>query len=158
MSRILQVIEDIGSPVSCFQKLYREIGLVCVRLVPEAFCARSLASAFCDLYSSVSWEITNFESPKTSTASAPASTSNSIPLHTASYSAKLLVQGAGNLIEKGYVTPRGDTSRMPTPHPSSQANPSKYIAHARTKSVAILVLILSAIRSANACPLTAFAG
>jgi hypothetical protein len=44
------------------------------------------------------------------------------------------------------------------PHPSSQVNPSKYIAHARTENVAILVLILSAIRSTNACPLTAFAG
>jgi hypothetical protein len=44
------------------------------------------------------------------------------------------------------------------PHPSSQADPSKYIAHARTESVAILVLILSTIRSANAYPLTASVG
>jgi hypothetical protein len=36
LSQILQVIEDIGSPVSCFQKLYREIGLVRVRLVPRS--------------------------------------------------------------------------------------------------------------------------
>jgi hypothetical protein len=42
------------------------------------------------------------------------------------------------------------------PHPSSQADLSKYKAHARTESVAMLVLILSAIRSTNACPLTAF--
>jgi hypothetical protein len=56
---------------------------------------------------------------------------------------------------------------MPMPHPSSQADPSKYIAHAlaglhklihQIISVAMLVLILSVIRSANACPLTAFAG
>jgi hypothetical protein len=71
----------------------------------------------------VSWEITNFESPKTSTTSAQALESNSIPLRTASYSAKLLVQGAGNMIEKEYVTPWGDTSEMPMPHPSSQADP-----------------------------------
>jgi hypothetical protein len=44
------------------------------------------------------------------------------------------------------------------PHPSSQADPSKYIAHARMESVVILVLILSAMRSTNACPLTAFIG
>jgi hypothetical protein len=44
------------------------------------------------------------------------------------------------------------------PHPSSQADPSKYIAHARTESVVILVLILSAIRCANAYPLSAFVG
>jgi hypothetical protein len=79
-------------------------------------------------------------------------------MRTASYYAKLLVQGAGNLTEKEYVTPRGDTSRTPMPHPSSQADPLKYIAHARTESVTILVLILYAIRSANACPLTAFMG
>jgi hypothetical protein len=29
------------------------------------------------------------------------------------------VQGAGNLIKKEYVTPRGNRSRMPIPHPSS---------------------------------------
>jgi hypothetical protein len=44
------------------------------------------------------------------------------------------------------------------PHPSPHADPSKYMAHARMESAAMLVLILSAMRSANACPLTAFAG
>jgi hypothetical protein len=34
LSCIIQVIEDIDSLVSYFQKLYREIGLVRVRLVP----------------------------------------------------------------------------------------------------------------------------
>jgi hypothetical protein len=57
-----------------------------------------------------------------------------------------------------YVTSQGDTSRMPIPHPSSQADLSKCVAHARTESVAILVLIFSAIRSADACPLTVFVG
>jgi hypothetical protein len=68
------------------------------------------------------------------------------------------VQGVGNPIEKEYVTPRGDTSRMPTPHPSSQADPSKYIAHARTESVVTLVLIFSVMKSANAYPLITFTG
>jgi hypothetical protein len=44
------------------------------------------------------------------------------------------------------------------PHPSPQADPSKYMAHARMESAAMSVLILSAMRSANACPLTAFVG
>src|SRR4051812_6284835 len=109
-------------------------------------------------YFFLSFEITNLESPKISTASAPASRSNSIPLRIASYSATLLVRGADNLMEKENVAPRGDTSSTPMPHPSSQTDPSKNIAHARIDSAAILVLILSAIRSANACPLTAFAG
>src|SRR4051812_37626765 len=82
------------------------------------------------LYSSVSWESTNFESPKISTASAPASRSNSIPLRIASYSATLLVQRVDNLMEKENVAPRGDTSKMPMPQPSSQTDPSKNIAHA----------------------------
>jgi hypothetical protein len=85
-----------------------------------------------------------------------------MPLCTASYSARLLVQVAGqvagNLIEKEYVAPQGDTSKMPMPHPSPQTDPSKYIAQAHTESAAILVLTLSAMRSTNACPLTAFAG
>jgi hypothetical protein len=68
------------------------------------------------------------------------------------------VQAVGNLIEKEYVATRGDTSRIPMPHPSLQTDPSKYMAYARMESAAMLVLILSAIRSANACPLTAFAG
>src|SRR3954470_2017604 len=72
------------------------------------------------LYSSVSCEITNFESPNSSTASAPAPTSNSIPLRIASYSATLLVQGVDSLMLKENVAPRGDTSRMPMPQPSSQ--------------------------------------
>jgi hypothetical protein len=102
--------------------------------------------------------MTNLESPKTSTTSAPASRSNSIPLCTASYSARLLVQGAGNLIEKEYVAPRGETSKTPIPEPSPQTDPSKYIAHARMESAAMSVLVLSATRSASAYPLTAFAG
>src|SRR6185312_13433437 len=110
------------------------------------------------LYSSVSREITSFESPKISTASAPASRSSSIPLRMASYSTKLLVHGAVILMEKESVAPRGDTNRIPTPHPSSQADPSNNIAQARINSAAISVLILSATRSASACPLTAFAG
>jgi hypothetical protein len=44
------------------------------------------------------------------------------------------------------------------PHPSPQDDPLKYMAHARTESVAMSVLILFAIRSANAYPLTAFVG
>jgi hypothetical protein len=44
------------------------------------------------------------------------------------------------------------------PHPSPQADPSKYMAHARTESDAMSVLILSTIRSASTCPLIAFAG
>src|SRR3954469_3541111 len=110
------------------------------------------------LYSSVSWDITNFESPKSSTASSPACISNSIPFRIASYSATLLVQGVGSLMEKEYVAPRGDTSRTPMSQPLSQADPSKNMAHACTDRVAMSVLIRSAIRSANACPLTAFAG
>jgi hypothetical protein len=106
----------------------------------------------------MSWEITNFESLKISTASAPASRSNSIPLRAASYSARLLVQAVGNLIEKEYVTPRGNTSRILMPHPSPQADPSKYIAHVHTESATMSVLILFTMRSANACPLTIFAG
>jgi hypothetical protein len=68
------------------------------------------------------------------------------------------VQAVGNLIEKEYVAPRGDTSRIPMPHPSPQADPSKFMAHARTESAAMSVLILSAMSSTSACPLTAFAG
>ena len=48
----------------------------------------------------VSWEITSFESPNISTASAPTSKSSSIPLRTASYSTKLLVHGVAILMEK----------------------------------------------------------
>jgi hypothetical protein len=44
------------------------------------------------------------------------------------------------------------------PHPSPQIDPSKYMAHAHMESAAMSELILSAMRSANACPLTAFAG
>jgi hypothetical protein len=102
--------------------------------------------------------MTSFESPKTSTASALASRSNFIPLCTASYLARLLVQGVGNLIEKEYVAPRGETSRIPMLEPSPQTNLSKYIAHARMESAAMSELVLSATRSASACPLTAFAG
>jgi hypothetical protein len=102
--------------------------------------------------------MTNLESPKTSTASALASRSNFIPLCTASYSARLLVQGDGNLIEKQYVAPRGEMSKMPIPEPSPQTDPSKYIAHARMEIAAMSVLVLYATRSASACPLTAFAG
>jgi hypothetical protein len=68
------------------------------------------------------------------------------------------VQAVDNLIEKEYVAPRGDTSKIPMPHPSPQTDPSKYLTHAHTESTAILVLTLSAIRSTNACSLTAFAG
>ena len=89
---------------------------------------------------------------------APASRSNSIPLRTFSYSTKLLVHGAVILMEKEYVAPRGETNRIPTPHPSSQADPSKNIAQARINTAAISVLIMSATRSASAYPLTAFAG
>jgi hypothetical protein len=64
----------------------------------------------------------------------------------------------GNLIEKEYVAPHGDTSKIPMPHPSPQADPSKYMAHARIESAAMSVLILSAMRSTNTCPFTAFAG
>jgi hypothetical protein len=88
--------------------------------------------------------MTSFESPKTSTASAPASRSNSIPLCTTSYSARLLVQGVGNLIEKEYVAPRGETSKIPMLEPSPQTDPSKYIAHARMESAAMSELVLSA--------------
>ena len=84
--------------------------------------------------------------------------SNSIPLRTASYSTKLLVHGVAILMEKEYVAPRGDTNRIPTPHPSSQADPSKNMAQARIKSADTSVLTLSAMRSASACPLAAFAG
>jgi hypothetical protein len=89
---------------------------------------RGKSDSLSHLYSSVSWETTNFESPKIFTASALASRSNSIPLRTASYSARLFVQAVGNLIEKEYFTPRGNTSRLPMPHPSPQANLSKYMA------------------------------
>jgi hypothetical protein len=65
-----------------------------------------------------------------------------MPLCTASYSARLLVQVAGNLIEKEYVAPQGDTSKMPMPHPFPQTDPLKYIAQACTESAAILVLTL----------------
>jgi hypothetical protein len=44
------------------------------------------------------------------------------------------------------------------PDPSPQTDPSKYMAHARMESATMSVLILSVMRSANACPLTAFAG
>jgi hypothetical protein len=43
------------------------------------------------------------------------------------------------------------------PNPSPQTDPSKYMAHARMESAATSVLILSAMRTTNACPLTAFA-
>jgi hypothetical protein len=68
------------------------------------------------------------------------------------------MQALCNLIEKEYVAPQGDTSKIPMPHPSPQTDPSKYMAHAHMESTAILVLTLSAIRSANACPFTTFAG
>jgi hypothetical protein len=61
-------------------------------------------------------------------------------------------------MEKEYVAPRGDTSRMPIPHPSSQADTLKYMAHARAEIVDMSILTLSAMRSASAYPLTAFAG
>jgi hypothetical protein len=74
------------------------------------------------------------------------------------YSARLLVEGVGNLIEKEYVAPRSETSEIPMPEPSPQTVPSKYIAHAWMESAAMSVLVLSAMRSASACPLTTFAG
>lgn len=43
------------------------------------------------------------------------------------------------------------------PHPPSQTDPSKNMSHARMERVATLVLTLSVIRSANACPLTSLA-
>jgi hypothetical protein len=43
-------------------------------------------------------------------------------------------------------------------HPSSQANLLKNMAHQRRESAATSVLILSTVRSSNACRLTAFAG
>jgi hypothetical protein len=52
------------------------------------------------------------------------------------------VQVVCNLIEKEYVAPRGDTSKIPMPHPCPQMDPSKYMAHARMESTAILILNL----------------
>jgi hypothetical protein len=89
--------------------------------------------------------MTSFESPKISTSSAPTPRSNSIPLCTASYSTRLLVQGVGNLFEKEYVAPQGETSKIPMPEPSPQTDPSKYIAHARMESTAMSELVLSVI-------------